>query len=122
MLIATILSAAFAVLSGIVLVQTGSQPVADLAFIFFIISCAGLAASALGLTLGRDEPKVPRATSAKLAIGIEGAVALAPPVLMALGLASLLFAPLLAFLPLVALLLFPPKRHSHQPTPHSRHA
>jgi hypothetical protein len=121
MILASILSAIFAILSGIVLVRTGSQPTAELAYIFMIISSAALAASALSLTLARDEPKMGRATSAKIAIGIEGVAALAPPVLMALGLAALLFAPLLVFLPMAALLLFPPTRHKAEHAPRYRH-
>ncbi|HEX7603929.1 MAG TPA: hypothetical protein VF316_20065 [Polyangiaceae bacterium] len=102
MILASILNAAFAILSAIVLVRTGSQPVADLAWIFMIISSAALTASALMFTVARDEPKVPRATSAKIAIGVEGAAALAPPLFIALAMASVLLAPFLFFSPMMA--------------------
>ena len=55
MILASILSAIFAILSGIVLVRTGSQPVAELAYIFMIISAAAVAASAMWFALARDE-------------------------------------------------------------------
>ena len=105
MILATFLNATFAILSAIVLVRTGSQSVADLAWIFLIISFAALVASALSFTLARDETKVPRGTSAKWAIGVEGLAALAPPLFIALAMASVLLAPFFLFSPMMALSL-----------------
>ena len=105
MILASLLNAVFAILSAIVLVRSGSQPVADLAWIFLIISFAALVASALSFTLARDEPKVPRATSAKIAVGVEGIAALAAPLFIALAMASVFLAPFVLFSPIVAVSL-----------------
>lgn len=107
MILATILSAMCAILSGTVLVRAGSQPVTELATIFLIISSAALLAGVIGLLV--DEPKVPRATVARTAIAAEGAAVLTPPVIMALVFASLFSVPFFVFWPVIPAWLHPLK-------------